>query len=249
MPSSKRARVVHTSKIRKDRKELVRRLANNIQSAAEEFSYIWVFDVQNMRNVFIKQVRVDFSDSRIFMGKTKVMAVALGHNEETECVPGVSALTDHIKGDVGMLFTNRDPTEVEQYFETFINLDFSRSGAVAPQEVRIPPGELYTMYGVAGGEEDPLPLSIEPQLRKLGVPTRILKGKVVLEETPDSTMDDEEGYQVCKEGDVLDSRQTSILKIFGVRMSEFKMELKAVYNKADESVREFSSMEVDENAS
>jgi len=248
MPSSKRARVVPTSKIRKNRKELVRRLASNIQSAAEEFSFIWVFDVQNMRNNFIKQVRTDFVDSRIMMGKTKVMVVALGQTAEMECVPGVSALGPYVKGEVGLLFTNRDPHEIEQYFETFVTVDYARSGTVATQLVRIPPGELHTMYGVQGGEEDPLPMSIEPTLRKLGVPTRVVKGKVVLEEGTESSMDTEDGYLVCKEGDVLDSRQTSILKILGVRMSESKIGLRAVYDKKEESVREASGMDVDGTA-
>ena len=250
MPPSKRNRVVPTSKTRKNRKELTRRLAANVQEAAEKYSYIWVFDVQNTRNNFLKQVRTEFDDSRIMMGKTKVLMVGLGQNAETECVAGVRALGPYVKGEVGLLFTNREPSEIEEYFENFLNQDFARSGSTATQEVRIPPGELRTQYGVDGGEDDPLPLSIEPTMRKLGIPTRLVKGKVVLEERPDGAMDDdeEEGYVVCRNGDTLDSRQTSILKILGVRMSEFKIGLRAVFDKKDESVREVGRMEVDEAA-
>lgn len=182
------------------------------------------------------------------MGKTKVMQVALGRSKETEIVPGVSGLQAHMKGEVGLLFTDREPQEVEDYFETYTELDYARSGAVATQGFSIPPGELHTAYGVEGGEEDPLPMSIEPTLRKLGVPTKIVKGKVTLEDRPDFSMDTEEGYQVCKEGDVLDSRQTSILKIFGMRMAEFKMDLQAVYDKKNESVRSIGTMDIDGDA-
>ncbi|MBE3049064.1 hypothetical protein IMZ48_42505 [Candidatus Bathyarchaeota archaeon] len=35
------------------------------------------------------------------------------------------------------------------------------------------------------------------------------------------------GYLVCKEGDVLDSRQTRLLKMFGVCLSEFKVKVVA----------------------
>ncbi|KIX08687.1 uncharacterized protein Z518_03344 [Rhinocladiella mackenziei CBS 650.93] len=248
MPPSKRNRVVPTSKTRKNRKERVRRLATNVQEAAEQYSYIWVFDVRNMRNNFLKQVRTDFSDSRIMMGKTKVMMVGLGHTEETECAPGVSALGPYLKGQVGLLFTDREPPEIEEYFEGFLNLDFARSGTIATQEIRIPPGELHTMYGIEGGEDDPLPIQIEPTLRKLGVPTRLVKGRVVLEEHPEGSMDEEDGYLVCKEGDTLDSRQTSILKILGVRMSEFKIELRALFDKKEGTVREMSGMQLDEAA-
>ena len=179
------------------------------------------------------------------MGKTKVMQVALGRSKETEHVPGVSGLQSHMKGEVGLLFTDREPQEVEDYFATYTELDFARSGAVASQGFRIPPGELHTAYGVEGGEEDPLPMAIEPTLRKLGVPTKIVKGKVTLEDRPDSSMDTDEGYEVCKVGEVLESKQTSILKIFGVRMAEFKMDLQAVYDKKNESVKAIGSMEVD----
>ncbi|KIV93285.1 hypothetical protein B0A52_09026 [Exophiala mesophila] len=245
MPPSKRNRVVPTSKTHKNRKELVRRLAANVQQAAEQYSYIWVFDVENSRNNFIKEVRTEFDDSRIMMGKTKVMMVGLGHNPETEVVPGVSALGPYVKGEVGLLFTDREPQEIQDYFSNYLNVDFARSGTTAAMEVRIPPGEIHTQYGVDGGEDDPLPISIEPTLRRLGIPTRLLKGKVVLEERPEEAMDDDEGYLVCREGDKLDSRQTSILKILGVRMSEFKIELKAVYDKSTESVREIGTMDVD----
>ncbi|KIW64520.1 hypothetical protein PV04_09448 [Phialophora macrospora] len=246
MPPSKRNRVVPTSKVRKNHKELVRRLAANAQDAAEKYSYIWVFDVENTRNSFLKQVRTDFSDSRIMMGKNKVLMVGLGQTQETEVVPGVSALGPYVKGEVGLLFTDREPSEVEDYFGDSLNLDFARSGSTATREVRIPPGEIHTQYGVDGGEDDPVPVQIEPTLRKLGVPTRLVKGKVTLEERPEESMEDDEGYLVCREGDTLDSRQTSILKILGVRMSEFRIGLKAVFDKGTSSVRQIGAMEVDD---
>lgn len=244
MPASKRNRVVPTSRTKKNRKDLVRRLHASIQELALAYRFIFVFDVLNMRNTFLKQARTELSDSRIVMGKTKVMMVALGKDKETEVVPGSSQLDAFVKGEVGLLFTNREVREVEEYFEGFANLDFARQGAKSGMEVRIPHGEIMTQYGV-GGEEDPIPMQIESQLRKLGVPTRVVMGKVVLEEMGEEAMGDDEGYMVCREGDVLDSRQTSILKILGVRMAEFKMGLRAVYDKAEGVVKEIGEMEVD----
>ncbi|KPI38547.1 Ribosome assembly factor mrt4 [Cyphellophora attinorum] len=198
-----------------------------------------------MRNSFLKSVRSSFPDSRIVMGKTKVMLVALGRDVESEVVPGVSRLGKYLTGEIGLLFTDREVEQVEAEFEGFWNADYARSGVVASQEVWVRPGEVKTMYGVEGGEEDPLPLAIEPHLRKLGVPTRIKGGKVVLEDAPDGdegAMEVEEGgYLVCKEGDTLDSRQTSILKILGVRMAEFRIQLNAVYDRTGEEVKELGS--------
>lgn len=185
------------------------------------------------------------------MGKTKVMQVALGRSPETECLPGVSGLQEFMKGEVGLLFTDRNPQEVQDYFEAYTELDYARSGAIAPRGFTIPQGELHTAYGVEGGEEDPLPMAIEPTLRKLGVPTKIVRGKVFLEDRPEFSMDVDiaDGYEVCKEGDMLEAKQTSILKIFGVRMAEFKMDLQAVYEKENGSVRAISGMDVDDETS
>lgn len=64
MPKSKRARVVHLSKVEKKGKELSEKLFNNVREAAENFQYIFLFDVENMRNNYLKEVRQEFSDSR-----------------------------------------------------------------------------------------------------------------------------------------------------------------------------------------
>jgi hypothetical protein len=64
MPKSKRAKVVHLSKTDKKGKELSERLFANVQEAADNFAYIFVFSVENMRNSYLKQVRQEFADSR-----------------------------------------------------------------------------------------------------------------------------------------------------------------------------------------
>ena len=55
--------------------------------------------------------------------------------------------------------------------------------------------------------------TLEPMLRKYGVPTRLAKGKIMLE--------NEKGHVICKEGEVLGAAQTALLKAFGVEASLF----------------------------
>lgn len=249
MPKSKRARVVPTSKTGKNRKELVRRLHSNIQSAIDTYPSIWVFSVQNVRNSIIKNIRAELSDSsRIFMGKTKLMVHALGTTVETEHAAGLSGLTPYLRGEVGLLFTKLGAMEIEGFFARFREVDYARAGTRAEGGFTIPRGELRTQFGIEGGEENLVPVAVEPTLRKLGVPTRIVKGKVVLEESGDSEgmeEEEEDGYVVCRQGDILDSRQTTLLKIFGVRMAEFKVSLRAVWEKAGGTVREIGGMDID----
>ena len=67
----------------------------------------------------------------------------------------------------------------------------------------------------------PLAHSVEPNLRKLWVPTRLVKGKVELDGD----------FVVCREGEVLGSGQTTILKQFGVAMAEFRVGIEAYWER------------------
>lgn len=64
MPKSKRAKVVHLSKVDKKGKELTLKLFANVQESVDQYQYIYVFSVENMRNTYLKQVRAELSDSR-----------------------------------------------------------------------------------------------------------------------------------------------------------------------------------------
>ncbi|EOD52564.1 putative 60s acidic ribosomal protein [Neofusicoccum parvum UCRNP2] len=234
MPKSKRARVVHLSKVEKKGKELSEKLFNNVREAADQFQYIFVFDVENMRNNYLKEVRQEFSDSRLFFGKTKVMAKALGTDPASEHLPNVHKLAAHLEGNVGLFCTNREPSEIIEYFQNYSQTDFARAGVVASQTFTIPTGIVYSRGGELPVEEDvPLPHPVEVTVRKWGMPTRLEKGKVMLDQP----------YTVCKEGETMNSHQTALLKLFGVAMAEFKIKLTTYYNKEDETVTEIDAME------
>ncbi|KAH8425220.1 ribosome assembly factor MRT4 [Aspergillus melleus] len=234
MPRSKRARVVHESKTaKKSHKEQTRRLYANIREAVENYEHLFVFDVNNMRNTYLKDVRTEFADSRLFFGKTKVMAVALGHNPESEAATNLHKLAPHLTGAVGLLFTSRDPQSVIEYFENFRPLDFARAGTVSTRSFSLPNGLVYSRGGdLPASEDEPVSHTIEPELRKLGVPTRLVKGKVMLELT-----EGQESFPICREGETLDSRQTTLLKMFGVVSSEFHVALKAQWTRASGEVK------------
>ncbi|KAA6408698.1 MAG: 60S acidic ribosomal P0 [Lasallia pustulata] len=182
MPKSKRAKVVHLSKTTKKGKPLTLKLFANIRSSISTYPYIFVFAVDNMRNTYLKDVRTDLSDSRLFFGKTKITS----------------------------------------YFASLHPLDYARAGTTAPRTFALPAGTLYSRGGAVAAEEDvPLSATVEATLRKLGVPTRLVKGRVELEAE----------YVVCREGEVLGARETSLLKMFGVAMAEFGVEIRAWWSK------------------
>jgi len=158
------------------------------------------------------------------------MAVALGHTSATEPFPGTSLLTSHLKGDIGLLFSPSPPHQIREFFSSYTPADFARAGTTATHTFTLPPGIVYSRGGEISEEEDvPVAHSAEPGLRKLGIPTKLVRGKVVLE--------GEEGFVVCREGEVLGSGQTTLLKMFGVTMAVFSVRVVAVWKRESGEVK------------
>jgi mRNA turnover protein 4 len=146
------------------------------------------------------------------------MAKALGTTEESSTQPNTHLLAAHLVGNVGLLFTSREPSSIISHFSAHTETDFARAGTPASRSFAVPAGTVYSMGGEIAVEDDvPMTHSMEPELRKLGMPTSLVRGKITLQND----------YEVCKEGQVLDSRQTRLLKLFGVATAEFKVKLVA----------------------
>ncbi|KAK2732210.1 60s acidic ribosomal protein [Colletotrichum kahawae] len=245
MPKSKRNRLVNLTQVSKKTREQKDKLFANIRETVPEYQHCFVFAVDNMRNNYLKKVRHELTDSRLFFGKTKLMAKALGQDASSAVADGIDRLTPFLSGTVGLLFTNRDPKAVLEYFEGVSPVDFARAGTVATRDFIIPPGVVYSTGGEVPAEHDvPMEHSIEPELRRLGMPTRMIKGRVCLGDADGSSG---EGYTVCKEGDTLDSRQTRLLKLFSICLSEFKVQIMAYWSAASGEVTEANpnAMEAD----
>jgi mRNA turnover protein 4 len=162
------------------------------------------------------------------------MAKALGSTPEDEYQPSTHLLSKYLVGNVGLLFTNREPAAITEYFSNFSQTDFARAGTPASRSFTVPAGIVYSMGGELAAVDDvPMAHSLEPELRKLNMPTSLTKGKI--------TMQNE--YTVCEEGDVLDSRQTRLLKLFGVATADFTIQLVAYWGAATNEVTEVESTE------
>lgn len=92
------------------------------------------------------------------------------------------------------------PTTFFSILKDHVHKTYARPGSKAPITFTIPAGNI-----------DMQPTQ-EPQLRKLGIPTTLKNGNIhVLHE-----------HKVCKKGDVLTVQQAHILKLLGIRESEFR---------------------------
>ena len=70
MPKSKRAKVFHLTQVTKKTREQKDQLFQNIREQVPEYQHCFVFNVDNMRNNYLKDVRRELSDSRYVLPPT-----------------------------------------------------------------------------------------------------------------------------------------------------------------------------------
>ncbi|KAK6093683.1 mRNA turnover and ribosome assembly protein [Batrachochytrium dendrobatidis] len=71
----------------------------------------------NVQHSISNVLKCYLTSFRIFLGRNRVMAKALGTTEESEYKLNLRELSLKLVGDVGLLFTNSTPEEVKKYFE------------------------------------------------------------------------------------------------------------------------------------
>eukprot|EP00128_Syssomonas_multiformis_P015771 Colp12_sorted_trinity150504_noHs@27922 len=142
MPKSKRNKMVTLSRTEKKGSSSKTALVEDIRKCLDEYAYVYVFSVKNMRNSKLKDVRNEWSHSRFFLGKNKVMAIALGKTPEEEYKDNIHQIAERLEGNVGLLFTNKEKDEVVDWFSSYSESDFARAGSKAVQTFVVPEGPL-----------------------------------------------------------------------------------------------------------
>jgi len=150
----------------------------------------------------------DSAPSRIFLGKNKLLQIALGKNPEDEYADNLRHVSGEISESVGLLFTSRSKKSVVDYFENLVEPDFARAGFIAPRDVVIT-NEMLANHPVS---------MMEQQFRKQGLPVKIDNGVVVL-------LDEKKEYRLCKRGETLSPEKCKALSHFGIKLSEFRVKL------------------------
>ncbi|KAF9816105.1 hypothetical protein SFRURICE_003656 [Spodoptera frugiperda] len=210
MPKSKRDKKVSLTKTNKKGLVHKQKIVEEIRNSLSKYEHIFLFTVDNMRNTKLKDLRNEWKDSRFFFGKNKVMAVALGRTKSDEVEDQLNLLSKRLKGQCGLLMTNKDVPEVLQWFKGFSDAEYARAGFVATKDVVLPVGPLPDFSH-----------TMEPHLRKLGLPTSLERGVInIIKE-----------YQVCKKGVPLTPEQASVLKLLGIQMADFKVVIKCHWTK------------------
>ena len=209
MARTKRAKVVSLTQTKAKTREHKENIIENVRDAANQYSYIWVFAVSNMRNAYLSEVRSLWNGSKIFFGKLRVIAKALGETPEEEIRPGIGKIAQRLRGNVGLLMTDSPPAEVLDWCSDDRRLDYARMGNRATETIKLSAGPVHCRTD----PPETLPHSIEPQLRALGMPTQLKMGVPTLLEE----------FTVCKKGEKLTAEKAQILKHLVIQMAHFRL--------------------------
>jgi mRNA turnover protein 4 len=210
MPKSRRDKVVALTQTKKKDREWKGGLIENVREALDAFASVYVFRCANLRNNTFKDLKADLSEtSRFFMGSNKVLQVALGKGPEDEQRDNLHKVSTHVKGHAGLVFTNLTKEDLESALAKYEVNDFARTGAVAPETVTVEKGPVHGQHG--GLMEH----TLEPTLRKNGMPTKLNRG--VIELLAD--------HVLCREGEHISPQGAILLRLFGHELATFKMDL------------------------
>eukprot|EP00521_Asterionellopsis_glacialis_P009118 CAMPEP_0195286790 /NCGR_PEP_ID=MMETSP0707-20130614/4116_1 /TAXON_ID=33640 /ORGANISM="Asterionellopsis glacialis, Strain CCMP134" /LENGTH=231 /DNA_ID=CAMNT_0040346477 /DNA_START=72 /DNA_END=767 /DNA_ORIENTATION=+ len=214
MPKSKRSKAVVLTQTSKKTREHKSEFVQDVRDAIDNHDTLYLFSYENMRSNKFKSVRLHFREpdmegkgSRIFLGKNKLLQLAMGKTMEEEYADNLRHVAKLTSGSVGLLFTSRPTTEVEEFFDTLVEDDFARAGFESPRDV-IVTNEMVSNH----------PVSMMEMFRKLGLPVQVQNGKVVL-------IGGKTEHKLCKQGEVLTAEQCKALLQFGIKLSEFRIQL------------------------
>ena len=84
MPKSRRVKRSALTNVVSKGRELKTELVDSIRQAVDKYENLYVISFENMRSSLFKGMRAQMNDSRIFLGKNKVMALALGKTNADE---------------------------------------------------------------------------------------------------------------------------------------------------------------------
>lgn len=231
MPRSKRSKLVTLAQTDKKGRENKTRIFDEVRSALDEFRYVWILQLDDVRTPVLQDIRSDWVGSKLLLGKRRVLEKALGDTPEEEYKDNLHKLSKLCGGVSGLLFTNETPETVLAYFDAYTKSDYCRAKSKSPIDFTIPEGIVYSRGGQVPVEEDvPMSHSLEETMRnKFKIPTKIKSGRIFLNEP----------FHVCSKGDTLNVTQALILKQFGVAASEFKVKTIAYFDGENTEVHKF----------
>ena len=136
MPKSKRDQKVTLSKTQKKGRARKETILQEVRGCVGQYGAAYVFTAENMRNAALKDVRAKLASSRIFFGRNKLIAAALGRTSAEEQADGLSQVAKAVLGgEAGLIFTSKSAAELRRVFDETQVAEFARAGVEATRDV------------------------------------------------------------------------------------------------------------------
>eukprot|EP01053_Blabericola_migrator_P005577 Blabericola_migrator_1__5576@NODE_2839_length_2296_cov_30_711978_g1781_i0_p2_GENE_NODE_2839_length_2296_cov_30_711978_g1781_i0NODE_2839_length_2296_cov_30_711978_g1781_i0_p2_ORF_typecomplete_len231_score48_30RL10P_insert/PF17777_1/6_2e20Ribosomal_L10/PF00466_20/6_8e16_NODE_2839_length_2296_cov_30_711978_g1781_i09521644 len=224
MPKAKRAKVVNLTQVRKKGKEHKVKIIDKVRESVANHRFVHVITITNASSDLLQNLREHLKPGRLINCKHRLIQVALGQNPESAVEDNIWKLAALATGDCALLATDDSIKVVKEKLAEHSATRYALPGTVATKTITLS----------AGGEAlESFPHSVETTLRKLGLPTVLKDGRILL-------VGD---YTVCKEGQPLSVNASKILRQLGHRlgnpeyqMGEFRVNLKGSWDRKTKKV-------------
>ncbi|SBT36816.1 ribosome biogenesis protein MRT4, putative [Plasmodium ovale wallikeri] len=176
MPKSKRNTTISLTKVKKklNKKEMKNMKLTELKKMIEIPNiYIYVLDVRTHSNNNLKNAIEYFKTSggKFFIGKNKLMQLALGSSNESEVKPNVSKISQLLVGNRILLITKDAPLKVIKFFNEYQPEEYIKHGNISTQDVTLKCGDILKV-----------PVSMQKDLQKRRVNFDIVDQKIILRE-------------------------------------------------------------------
>lgn len=173
----------------------------------DEYNKILVVGVDNVGSKQMQQIRAALRHrAEILMGKNTMMRKAIrGHLDEN---PDLEQLLPHLRGNVGLVFTRDDLSEIKDLLLQNRVQAPAKAGAIAPIDVFVPAG----------------PTTMGPEktsfFQALSIPTKISRGTIeILSEV-----------HLIHAGNKVGASEAALLNMLNVSPFQYGLELTQVYD-------------------
>ncbi|CAD52796.1 hypothetical protein PFUGPA_02728 [Plasmodium falciparum Palo Alto/Uganda] len=204
MPKSKRNVKISLTKVKKkvNKKEMKDLKLLEIKKMIQIPNvYVYVLDIRTYSNNNLKVAIEHFKpNGKFFIGKNKLMKLALGINENNEVKPNMSKISELLIGNRILLITKDGPLSVLKFFNEFQPEEYIKHGNISPQDITLKCGEVLNV-----------PVSMQKDLQKRKLNFDIVDQKIILKEN-----------KVLAEKDKLISLENSkILRMLNMKIAFF----------------------------
>jgi len=172
----------------------------------DQYKAILIVGVDNVGSNQMQQVRTSLRGRAIvLMGKNTLMRLVI--REKAKTLPKLAALEEHVRGNVGFVFTNENLNEVRKIIIDNKVPAAAKSGQIAQCDVFVPPGPT----GMDPGQTE--------FFQALNIATKISRGSIEIIDT----------VHLVAEGDKVTSSAVALLSRLGIKPFSYGIQVQKVY--------------------